>query len=255
MPRSCFRLGTSLALYASNSDDTLCQTSWEGTITPNPINPGDTYQIHWTYLLNPYVKNWQIFLCPSDSDPQVPKNPCASLSDIGKLNASGLMYCDWMVPKYSYIPNYNLMPAHDWLPVSLTALESPADVISLTERRNKLKNGTVMGRHKGVSGFNPSQPCPAWTRVDYTGNGSPATGTFSYWNVTQANYHLGVDTNDKNDIVCVKWDQHTSGQNANYIYSDGHAKTTGLGDILNRASYKFGDKWYPTPMPGNKACP
>lgn len=247
--------GVAFYMYATDSDDILPQTSWEGTITPNPINPGDIYQIHWTYNLQPYMKNMDILVCNSDQDPQVPKNKCPNPSDIGKLNSSGQMYCDWMAPKYSYIPNYNLIPAHDWLPVSMTQFETPANLILITERRNKLKNaaGTILGRHKGTSGFNPSQPCPQWTIVPYSGNGSPGAGTYAMWTKTQADFHLVNDTNDKNDITRVAWDRHTGG--ANYAYADGHSKFQKLDATLNPTAYQYGEKWYPSPMAGGQVCP
>ena len=249
------QVGTAFYIYASDNDDILPQTSWEGTITPNPINPGDTYQIHWTFNLMPYMKNWDLFKCNSDSDPQTPKFPCPSPSDIGKLNAGGQMYCDWMVQKYSYIPNYNLVPAHDWLPVSMTSFEQPANLILITERRNKLKNaaGTILGKHKGTSGFNPSQPCPTWTIVNYTGNGSPGAGTYAYWTKDQADYHVKNDTNDKNDITRVMWERHSDG--ANYAYADGHSKFQKLDNTLKPSAYQYGERWYPSPMPGGFVCP
>jgi len=245
------QLGTGFYLYAADSDDILPQTSWENTLTPSPTNPGDKYQIHWTFNIQPYVKNWDMFVCNSDSTPAKPKYPCASTAAIGQL-VGGVMTCDWMVPKYSYIPNYNLIPAHDWLPVSMTAFANPADLILLGERRNSLDNGTLMGAHKGTSGFNPSQPCPAWTLVSYTGLASPSAGTYSYWNRAQAEYHALNDKNDKSDIVRVKWDRHSGG--GNYAYADGHAKFQKLDQTLNPTNYGYGEKWYPSPFPGNTAC-
>ena len=145
------QIGTATYMYAQDSDDTMCQTSWESALTPQAFNPGGKYQIHWTFLMQPYIKNWDMFKCPSDSTPQTPKNPCPNgEADLGKMNASGQMYCDWMAQKYSYIPNYNVMPAHDWTPVSQTAYSSPADTIIATERRRNLDNGTLMGQHKGL---------------------------------------------------------------------------------------------------------
>src|SRR5689334_2369690 len=122
------QLSTCFFIYAADNDDTLCQTSWEQdpATTPNPQNPGGPYQVHWTFLLQPYIKNWNMFLCPSDTSPQKPKFPCPNgISDLGKLDGAGHMYCDWMAQSYSYIPGYNALPAHDWLPVSMTAYTSP----------------------------------------------------------------------------------------------------------------------------------
>lgn len=238
------QIGTATFLYMGDYDDTPCQTSWESELTTQPFNPGGTYQIHWTYLMQPYIKNWQMFVCPSDGDPVTPKNPCPNgEADLGKLNGAGRMYCDWQAQKYSYIPSYNVMPAHDWLPFSTTVLPEPANTISVTERRNKLTNNYVVGKHKGVSGFNPSQPCPGSTLVppQY----APLTGTtnYAYWTPEFAKQHLDNDSTDKNDITRVFWERHQQG--ANYAYVDGHAKFQRLGAVLNTQKYQFGDKFYP----------
>lgn len=252
-------VATALYLYAGDSDDTLCQTSWQSTGTglAQPFNPAGKYQIHWTYLLQPYIKNWDIFLCPSDSTPVTPKNACPNgIADLGKLNASGQMVCDWQAPKYSYIPNYNLIPAHDWVPQTMTVFEAPADTIMVAERRDKSPNGTQMGKQKGTSGFDPSQPCPNVPYVKVTPN--------------LAASHLNSDTSDDYAIIRVKWDRHTnSGGNsfdaqtkmyrstggANYSFADGHAKYQDLTKTLDPNHFEYGDKWVPAPLPGASACP
>jgi len=222
------QLATSLFLYAGDHEDTLCQTSWES-------DGSHPYQVHWTYLLQPYIKNWNIFTCPSDVEPVKPGKPCPNgVEDFGKLP----MVCDWQAPAYSVIPNYNALPAHDWLPGPLTQFSDAANVILVTERRSRLDKGNSIGPHKGLSGFQPSQPCP---------------GT-SYRKVTQseAETHLKNDTNDKFDIVRVKWDRHSQG--ANYCYADGHARHAKLGRTLQPDSYQYGDQWYRSPAPWNGDC-
>lgn len=238
------QLATALYTYAIDYDDTLCQTSWEtAPLTPQSFNTGGTYQIHWTYLMQPYIKNWDIFKCPSDAAPQKPKFPCPNgIEDLGKVNASGQMYCDWMAQSYSYIPNYNVIPAHDWIPTSLTAFPAPAELIMTTERRDKSPIGTVMGNHKGVSGFNPSQPCPGSVQIapQYA---KISTLNFAFWTQPFAEQHLLADTNDKTDIIRVRWDRHSGG--ANYSFSDGHAKYMKIGQTLDPNKYAYGDHFYP----------
>src|SRR6478735_4043026 len=53
------QLGTALSMYSSDYDSTLMQTSWEKS-------PGFNFQVHWSYLAQPYVKNVGIFYCLSD---------------------------------------------------------------------------------------------------------------------------------------------------------------------------------------------
>lgn len=243
------QIATALYMYASDYDDMLCQTSWEQdpAFSYNPNNPAGTYQVHWTFLMQPYIKNWDMFKCPSDSEPVKPKKACPNgIADLGKVP----MVCDWQAPAYSYVASYNAMPAHDWAPVSMTSFGSPADTIMVTERRAKLPNGTVIGQHKGVSGFNPTQPCPSWTLVNST---SPGAGQYAFITPDQAKTHLANDTNDKFDIVRVNWDRHTGG--ANYSYADGHAKYRKLDQTLNPSKYEYGEKWYPGLMPWTAGCP
>src|SRR5437016_2905022 len=75
-------IATATFLYAGDNDDTLCQTSWESTQTLQSFNPAGKYQIHWTYLMQPYIKSYDIFKCPSDGAPVTPKFPCASAADL-----------------------------------------------------------------------------------------------------------------------------------------------------------------------------
>jgi prepilin-type N-terminal cleavage/methylation domain-containing protein/prepilin-type processing-associated H-X9-DG protein len=249
------QIATALYMYATDSDDTLCQTSWESDLTPQSFNPifgdGKHGQIHWTFLMQPYIKNWDIFRCPSDTDPVKPPltHQCPNgVADLGKLSSSGLMMCDWQAPAYSYIPNYNLIPAHDWVPVSMTTVPEPSNTIAVAERRNKLDNGTLIGAQKGFSGFNPSQPCPGSVQIapQYA---KISTLNFAFWTEPFAVQHQIADTNDKTDIVRVKWDRHQGG--ANYAYGDGHAKFRKLGQTLNPDKYEYGDHFYPPFAPYN----
>ncbi|MES1227785.1 MAG: prepilin-type N-terminal cleavage/methylation domain-containing protein [Armatimonadota bacterium] len=235
---------TATFLYKGDYDDSLCQTSWESALTPQPFNPAGKYQIGWTYLMQPYIKNWDIFTDPGDPAPTTPKFPCPNgAADLGKLNGSGQMYCDWIAQKYSYIPNYNLMPAHDWSTVSESVLDDTASTIAFGLRRFKLANGTVLGQHKGLSGFNPSQPCPGSTKVaPQTALLTGSPNRFAYWTVDTITPHLN-DTNDKADVIRVDWARYNN--QAIYAYADGHAKVASLSQTLNPDKYQYGDHFYP----------
>jgi prepilin-type N-terminal cleavage/methylation domain-containing protein/prepilin-type processing-associated H-X9-DG protein len=264
-------------MYTNDYDDTYMQTSWENDAaggypgTYNPQNPLGTYQVHWTYNIQPYIKNWNIFVCPSDGNPVKTDNPCPNgVSDVGKLNASGEMYCDWAAPENSYIPIYNALPAHDWTVVNSTLFSSPSNQIVIGEHRF---DGLSGDDHKGTSGFYPSQPCGTLNGGTLTA--LPAIGTpvvvtphnsVGYIQFTssfltqeyawlQANGPIG-NGNYKSafkgyDAFRVAWDRHSGGQGANYAFADGHAKYENIGQVTSPNAYQFGDRWYPGPQPWN----
>ncbi len=269
-------------MYTNDFDDVYPQNDWENEAaggypgTFNPQNPLGTYQVTWTYTVQPYIKSWAMFVCPSDPNPFPTDNQCPNgVSDIGKLNASGQMYCDWSAQKSSYIPVYNAIPAHDWAPVSGTNYASPSQQIVVTEHRNDSLVVTDAGDgdgHKGTSGFWPSQPCgnlnpslslPSPTTATKGNAASTSTGytTFNPAFLTEAYTAAkaagGIGTSKyvaffkAYDAIRVAWDRHSSGQGANYSFADGHAKYQTLGAVLNPSAYEFGDRWYATQEPWN----
>ena len=257
-------------LYAGDYDDHLCNTSWEQAAlgsaeattfpqTANPANPAGTYQIHWSFLIQPYIKSMDIFLNPADPNPFPTDNVCANPSDVGKLTG-GLMTCDWAAQKSSYIPIYNAMPAHDWNVVSMGQFSAPANQIVIATHRN---DGTASNGHKGTSGFYPSQPCSAWSIVPIPA-GAAAPNTYSYFTAAYANAKLAAakipnfaanaSSFKKYDILRVNFDLYTNG--ANYSYADGHAKYQSVAKTLDPNSYQYGDSWYPQSAGWNASpCP
>jgi prepilin-type N-terminal cleavage/methylation domain-containing protein/prepilin-type processing-associated H-X9-DG protein len=268
--------GLAIMMYANDYDDKPCQVSWEfkGTVPgqegykgSSPMNPSGKYQVHFTYLLQPYIKNYGIFIAPADSTPDQPAYPCPNGSaDFGQLNSSGEMYCDWQYPN-SYIPAYNVIPAHDWLPVAYTVFPEPATIIAMADRRYQSTdptNPTIFSGKKGVSGFNPSQPC---TQEGATFNASlgaegvsepvqSSLTTYGFWNAAAIQYQLTQMTNgnDDPDVDRVWFDEYT--QNSNYAFADGHAKSQSLGATLVPVvgQYEYGDTFYPSINPADGTC-
>jgi prepilin-type N-terminal cleavage/methylation domain-containing protein/prepilin-type processing-associated H-X9-DG protein len=275
------QIALGLYMYAGDYEDTLPNTSWEQDPagffpgTYNPANPAGTYQVHWTFLIQPYVRNWNIFVCPSDAHPFPTDNACPNgVSDIGQLQG-GQMYCDWAAQKDSYIPIYGALPAHDWTVVSQTAYANPANQIMVGEHRNDSLSPTDAGDgdgHKGTSGFWPSQPCgnlnpnlslPSPTSANKGSASSIAFG-YTYFNAAflQQAYASAQNAGAVGssgyvaffkayDAVRVAWDRHSSGSGSNFSFADGHAKYQNLGQVTNPNSYEFGDHWYSSDAPWN----
>jgi prepilin-type N-terminal cleavage/methylation domain-containing protein/prepilin-type processing-associated H-X9-DG protein len=220
------QLGLALNMYAQDYDGTLMQTTYE--------HP--SLKIHWSFVVQPYVKNLQIFVCPSDANPVTPNLPCAAGQTPGEN-------CDAQVPKFSYINNYNAIPAHDWLPASEAAFEKPASLIVLGERRNTLTNGFVIGKWKGAGGLFGTSTTHGTSK-----GGSQICPGDTYRLATKADALTGLTaSSDKSpEIIRVKWDRHNEG--ANYSFFDGHAKWVRLEATLNPDDFLWGSTWYPSPF-------
>ena len=226
------QLGTSLQMYAQDYDNALMQTTWEYGMFSGAKNK---IKVHWSYVIQPYVKNNQIFVCPSDTNPVTPLNPCGTTGVVGET-------CDGQAPKFSYINNYNAIPAHDWIPPSEAIFDKPASLIVLTERRDLWPKGISPGQWKGFDAHNPSQSCAS----------KGVVAKFVTFEATVTALKASVDKNV--EITRIKWDRHSGG--ANYNFWDGHAKWHRLEATLNPDNYLYGDAWYPTPFaPWNTGCP
>ncbi len=231
------QLGLALTMYEQDYDQTLPQTSWEKA-------PGVAYQVHWSYNVQPYVKNVNIFVCPSDPKPVAPNIPCVT-NDPAEA-------CDRQVPKFSYINNYGAIPAHDWLPVSESVFGTPASLIVLAERRDKLPSGAQIGQWKGMSGFYRTSAGPGSTGKIGGGQicSSEQLGvnyryiTADELKTTIANVNNKKDTPELTRMV---WDRHTGG--SNYTFFDGHAKFHRLEATVDPNNYLWGERFYPPQAP------
>jgi prepilin-type N-terminal cleavage/methylation domain-containing protein/prepilin-type processing-associated H-X9-DG protein len=266
------QIALAVLIYDNDYDDTPPQASWEfkGTALGNPINPTGKYQVHFTYLLQPYIKTYNIFVAPADPTPDLPTHACPNgIADFGKLNGAGQMYCDWQFQN-SYLPDYNVIPAHDWLPVPQTTYPDPTIQIEWADRRFQStapSNATIFSGKKGVSGFNPSQPCtqegatfdPTLAAQGATEPVQASLATYGFWNA-QAIINLnatltgGVGGADDPDVARVWYDEYNTA--SNYAFADGHAKTQALGATLVPVvgRYEYGDTFYPPINPQDGTC-
>ncbi len=134
------QIGLSVMMYAQDYDETY---NFAYTINPT---------IRWPKLLMPYIKNADLFTCPSDPDPWDRHNDTA---------------CGCYL---SYIANYNIHPAGDSAtptPIKMAQVTRPAETIDIAENAD----GSTSDRqpdcqyHWGTSGSAASSGYNKWARV------------------------------------------------------------------------------------------
>lgn len=204
------QIGTGLLMYVQDFDETypfsyLYLGSYDATNCQCSTN--DPYY-HWSYALNAYTKNDQIWKCPSSVFYQTPAN-------------TGPAIFDQQVPELSYISNEALIPRQK-LPgqsatyvrpyhgVALAEIRAPANVIAIMENQQLKKSSSD---HRPAHGFLPVEPYKGGvirraTVEDVFGAGG---------NPDKANPVSGATRIEYIDVR-----RHNGG--SNYSFADGHAK-------------------------------
>ena len=195
------QIGTALAMYTQDYDEVMVTgTSFcNGARIDNPVAPSDPTKPRpmWHGKIYPYLKNFEIFNCPSD--------PYKKTVPIDKFYYISYGY------NYGYL---SILSANDpggcstlWFaPVSLAGISRPAQQIAVVDNGGK---DPSVGYYFMGSGVNPPDAQPS---------------DLSFWGAVGAGW--GTD----GDSYCgTKWGQtgcfaarHTEGANA--VFADGHAK-------------------------------
>ncbi|MFM2222996.1 MAG: hypothetical protein RLZZ78_1253, partial [Armatimonadota bacterium] len=95
------QIGLGLMMYTQDYDETYPTAYFykNNTATTNGGSAGG--YVHFTAMIHPYIKNEQVWVCPSDPNKGLrPDNPpCANWLDVATIG------CEAQVPRLSYIPN------------------------------------------------------------------------------------------------------------------------------------------------------
>lgn len=246
------QLGTALVMYMGDYDDTPPQTTWN---EKDPVTRVRLHsaKIHWSYTMQPYVKNLDIFYSPGDPNPAVPRTP--GCTTVAQMAADPWPFtCDKQAPRLSYINSYNVIPAHDFLPVSSSVYDDAASNVVFTNRRAKRVGQMTsdFGPWKGVSGF---FGIGAGAFMKDTPCSFHVYGT-DYRRATKADADNGMinNTNDGTPTTLVRINFTRFNGGSNYTFLDGHAKFHKLEQTLSNTSFKWGERFYPPHASWNEDC-
>ena len=264
------QIGLGLMMYVQDYDETF-PTAYRYKNNTETTNGGSAGgYVHYTAMVQPYVKNTQIWVCPSDPNKGIrPDNaPCADWLDVTTLG------CEAQVPRLSYIPNSAILPRKRGPQdapsvVSAAAVDAPADTIAIaemtsnlncillgstgqlnTEKRNKshrpvnaMMRSATGGQWAGQSFADATGPIWAVTKAaaeSAEGWGGPSDSN----KVTDAAGCRGTSADGGLHIRFMEPGRHQGG--SNYVFADGHAKFHRFESTINPNNFMWGKSYYPT---------
>jgi prepilin-type N-terminal cleavage/methylation domain-containing protein/prepilin-type processing-associated H-X9-DG protein len=237
------QMGLGITMYAQDYDETYPQAYWYA----NDFNGADGYN-QWSGMIQPYVKNVGVFVCPSDPNKGLPPtNP-------------GL---DNQAPRISYVANAAVLPRKrrsiDPANVaSLAALEFPADTIVVAEMTNTLScindtsnagtngGGYVNKSHRSTNAFMTTATGGTWKGEDSSQFAPNLSAVYAVtpalaaqaWATCKAPGYAGGAL----QIAYMQPDRHTGG--SNYTFADGHSKWFRFEQTVNPNNFLWGKSVY-----------
>jgi len=275
------QLALGMFTYSSDFDDVFPSAYYH--VSFNDAAPSGTKggYIHWSYMIQPYVKNWQIFVSPGDKiGGHAPTcfDTTSNNQGAGFPSGQGTAPCtaypgsqivngrvqDYQAPRLSYTVNSAVIPrlrnqfdlAAGIRTVSQTSLDSVSSTIMIAGLVDNLS--CLNGESSGTPARNSShRSTNAFTKdvantVQYLGERSDGLGAYNgpvyalnFGQVTTANYLKSCRTTTGTAyplIVYHSWDRWNDGDN--YGMADGSAKFRKFNQTLNPESYNWGKAVY-----------
>jgi prepilin-type N-terminal cleavage/methylation domain-containing protein/prepilin-type processing-associated H-X9-DG protein len=195
------QLGLGYYMYVQDHDETLAASQYWFPGFPTTQRP----HLKWYHVIQPYVKNEQLTVCPSD--PDAASKP--RLSGTFRLNEQ--VSYGW---NYPHMPYRYPGPAETWTPTqwsfSMAAYSRPANVMVFADSDLRDKRAPQCGN---ANKFYQYVYCPFdWWQNPPNGTPcGPLVQTTVYGNIS---------------------DRHNSG--ASVVFMDGHAKWLSISKLYNR---------------------
>jgi prepilin-type N-terminal cleavage/methylation domain-containing protein/prepilin-type processing-associated H-X9-DG protein len=263
------QLGTAIMMYVQDYDETYPQAYYYKNNTASSNGSSSGGYVTWTVTINPYIKNDQLFVCPSDPNKGIaPDNvPCTPYTDTVTPG------CEAQVPRLSYLPNSAIMPrkrgpADAPHVVPMAAVDAPAGVIAIaeltshlnciylgstgqgnTERRNKshrpvnaLMRTASGGQWAGQSASDASGAVYAVTKQ--AAEGPEGWGGPSDSGKMTSGGCRSVPADGGLHIRFMEPARHSAG--SNYMFADGHASFMRFERTVDPNNFLWGKTYFPT---------
>lgn len=169
------QMGTGLMMYAQDYDESYVINNWAVPLPyhPNGAVSGDRHGV-WAKLLQPYLKNVQIFSCPSGTN----KDPRIMVNYGEPYTAAGAIRVPWQggygANEFVVKAGWSNTDAYQISPISMAAIGRPADLWMIADCSYIITNGANRVFHPNPTGapWDSSETVvnPAFAR--HSGSGS-----------------------------------------------------------------------------------
>lgn len=202
------QMNTGVLMYIQDYDESYPNSAMFCSRVQSPLNAANSPWPIWLYCIYPYVKNWDIYSCPSDPD-SIPAS-----DTVNRYYYTSYGY------NYGYFSNFtDSYPCpggatHGWPGISQASVLRPANIITFVDNSGKAA-GTRSAAGYWFAGSTVNAP-----------DASPSEKTFyapgeTGWGKGCQSYH-GLSAGNKWDQLGGVHPRHSDGANA--AFSDGHVK-------------------------------
>ena len=257
--------GTATQIYLGDSDDTYPQAYYY----PNDNTSAGGY-VHWSGLLQPYMKNFEIFVSPGDAlRGMAPTNYSTATNNRGKGAAAGQIPqtnadIDIQAPRISYVANEQLMPrkrrtADPAVVTSATAIDDVSGTILVGPMTSIVQciNGSSAASGTAIKSHRPANALTL-TQNDlsvFDGELAAHTSSPTVYAISQQNAILTLQRCSLGDATLPRiaytspyrfggTAQRPGEGNANYVFADSSAKSQPLSRTLDPQRFMWGKRMY-----------
>lgn len=245
------QMGTAISMYKQDFDETYPQAYYY----INDNNSGAGYS-QWSGMIQPYAKNWGMFVCPSDKVKGLaPTNFVGNNLGFGTPpgQTSQNAVQDIQAPRLSYTANAAVMPrkrrtADPASVVSDSAVDAPADTILIAEMTDvpacindsSAASGVAYKSHRSTNAVTVAGGGTFTGETEAQGTPlealTPAAARATLTTCVTASA-AGLP-----HIAYVAADRHGGG--SNFVFCDGHTKWAKIEQTLDPNRYLWGKRMY-----------
>lgn len=267
------QIGTAIAMYLQDNDDMYSPAYYYRD--PNSSGNLDATGIEqWSGFMQPYIKNWNMFVCPSDKTGGIaPTNwddrpggtnnrGFGGGNSVSFTPGTGIQ--DNQAPRLSYTANEALMPrprggiggvmvGQPQNIVSGTAIDNVANTIAATEFTDYTNaisgtgpGGTTNKSHRPTDAFamNAAGTIPYDVSSVMDPNSIYAVSAQAAATIFAAQPSAPFGGGSYPHLIYINSGRHSGQGIDNFIFADGHAKSMKVSQTLDCNSFKWGIRAY-----------